>query len=141
MKKKMLNKITIDALNEDSKNDENLRNKILETSTLIELNVTPLCDYAQDKAILFRMLPGIIIDAAYREHFNTKSLYTYLSDADFRLNGSDSLFLFDFRYLCSIPKDELKKRVATLRLKQQLLSDIQVKLSSHINRSGVLFVY
>jgi hypothetical protein len=139
-RKKEFNEITVSSLNNNVYKNDILKTEILESIIGIELNITPLCDYAQEKAKCYRILPGVLIKSKYRKHINVKSSYLYLSDADFRIIDNDYLFLFDFRYLHSTSKVLLKLRSAKYRIKQQLLSDIQVKLGSHINRSGVLYV-
>lgn len=142
-KRALQNRITFDSLIEKIKKDKenvDLRNAILSSSVGLEINITPLCDYAQEKAVLFRMLPGIMIKAKYREYINNNSAFTYKLDGDFRIDNVDYFILFDFRCLYAVEKKELSRRHVKYRIKQQLLSDIQVKLSSHINRAGVLFV-
>jgi len=140
-KTKDFNRITVDSLNEDiSKNRTTVRDEILSECKYIELNITPLCDYAQKKAVMYRILPGIIAKLEYRKHFNAKNAYSYISEADFKLGDNDYFFIFDFRFLYSNDGNTLKSRFAKYRLKQQLLSDVQLKLGAHINRTGVLFV-
>ncbi len=138
--KKTINEITVSALKESLYSDEVLIKQILETVVSIELNITPLCDYAQEKAKRYRILPGVMIKSGYREHLNFAPSYLYISDADFRIDNVDYLFLFDFRFLYSLVKKEMEEKIVKCRLKQQLLSDIQIKLGSHVNRSGVVFV-
>lgn len=138
--KKMMNEITVAGLNEDAYSNDQLKNEILANTILIELNITPLCDYAQEKAKLFRILPGVLIWSSYRQYLNINPSYIYTTDADFRIGGEDYLFLFDFRFLYSLDKKPLEFFIVKSRIKQQLLSDIQVKLSAHVNRSGVLYI-
>lgn len=138
--KKTSNEISVSALKEEIQTNKQLRNEILENALPFELNITPLCDYAQEKAKLFRILPGVLIKAIYRTYLSTSTAYLYISDADFRIDGIDYLFLFDFRFLYSLEKKEMQDFVVRHRIKQQLLSDIQVKLGAHVNRSGVLFI-
>jgi hypothetical protein len=138
--KKTNNEITVSALKESSYSDEVLVKQILDSVVPIELNITPLCDYAQEKAKRYRILPGVMIKSLYREHLNFSPSYLYISDADFRIDNCDYLLIFDFRFLYSLLKKELEGKIVKFRLKQQLLSDIQIKLGSHVNRSGVVFV-
>jgi len=48
--------------------------------------------------------------------------------------------ILDFRYFTSVKADELKGKNVLFRIRKELLSDIQIKLSSHINRTGVLYL-
>ncbi len=139
-RKKEFNLMAVSGFKEDVYQDNALKHEILDAIIQIELNITPLCDYAQEKAPYFRLQPGVLIKSKYRKHLNTKSTFSYISEADFRIGDDDYLFLFDFRYLYSVSKKSIESRIPKYRLKQQLLSDIQVKLGSHINRAGVLFI-
>jgi hypothetical protein len=105
----------------------------------IEVNITPLCDYAQNKAERYRLLPGVMIKSEYRKKL-TKTTFGYISDADFNINGDTYLLILDFRFLYSVLLEDINKRKTIVRLKQQLLSDIQVKFGSHINRAGIIYV-
>lgn len=138
--KKNTNDIVVSGLLESAYSVDAIKNAVLESIVPIEINITPLCDYAQEKVKLYRILPGAWIKSEHRQHLNSSPAYLYISDADFRIEGIDYLFLFDFRFLYSQDKKGIDARLVKYRLKQQLLSDIQVKLGSHINRSGVLYV-
>jgi hypothetical protein len=137
---KVTNEIVVSGLHETVYKDEKLKNEILDTVIPIKLNITPLCDYAQEKAKLFRILPGVLIKSSYRNNLNLSSAYLYSSDANFRIEGIDYMFLYDFRFLYSLNKKKMNGYIVKYRLKQQLLSDIQVKLGAHVNRSGVLYI-
>lgn len=138
--KKMTNEIVVSALKEEIYSNKEVKDEILAAVLPLELNITPLCDYAQEKAKLFRILPGVLIKSIHYNHINISPTYLYVSDADFRINDTDYRFLFDFRFLYSLDKKEMQEFVVSHRIKQQLLSDIQVKLGAHVNRSGVLFI-
>lgn len=138
--KKTTNNIVASGLKEIVNKDDTLQKEILENAIPIELNITPLCDYAQEKAKRYRILPCAMVKSVYRDHLNTSPAYLYITDADIRIDGVDYLMLFDFRFLYTLNKTEIESRIVKYRLKQQLLSDIQIKLGAHVNRSGVLFV-
>ncbi|MDN3676860.1 hypothetical protein QWY90_06000 [Flavobacterium paronense] len=120
--------------------DENrgLRSEIVESSVKIELNVSPICDYAQQKMPCCRILPGLLIKKDYP--IEKGNAFNYISDAIINFDGIDYLLVFDFKYLYSIQNSTSKKRQSNFKLRQQLLADIQVKLGSHINRAGVLYL-
>ena len=79
----------------ESPEKSKLRRNISEKSIKIELNISPLCDYAQEKMPNVRLLPGLLIE---------------------------------------------KDLVETDDIIKHMLSDIQLRLGSHINRSGVIYV-
>jgi len=56
--------------------------------------------------------------------------------------SNDNYFLLlDFRFFTSIGKDEINDSVQPLfRIRQNLLTEIQSKLSHHINRQGLLYL-
>lgn len=126
------------------KNDETERKKtreeILDSSIKIELNISPLCDFAQQKMQCVRMIPGLLLKSDLKNNINASSLYNYLSDSIINFNGENYYLLFDFRFLYSRPEKAIKQRKAFNKIKHQLLSEIQLKLGAHITRSGVLYV-
>ncbi len=128
--------VTIDS----EKERKVLRDSILESSMKIELNISPLCDYAQEKMQCARIVPGLLLDIGYKEQLSTTNMYNYISDCEIRFRDKDYYLLFDFRFLYSKPETILKRRIAHNKIKHQLLADIQLKLGSHVTRSGVLYV-
>jgi hypothetical protein len=120
-------------------NREKLKN-ILSNSIKIELNISPICDYAQNKMPCCRLLPGFLITEDNIEFLLKSNAFNYISDAKIDFNGTKYFFIFDFRLLHSITDSMTKKRVSNFKLRQQLLADIQLKLGSHINRAGVLYL-
>lgn len=119
---------------------KSLRDRILKDSIKIELNVSPLCDFAQEKLPCVRLLPGLLLKSDYGGEINRNSAYNYLSDCIIKFRDSDYYFLFDFRFLYSKPEKLLKRRISNNKLRHQILSDIQLKLGSHVNRPGVIYV-
>lgn len=105
-------------------------------SKLIDLEVSPLCDFAQNKQVYNRFLKGIMFETKYREFFNKDAAYLYFSP-DFHYKKHDYFFIVDFRFLRSaIMKSPVKSKVS-FRIRKNLLVDIQAKMAGHINRPGV----
>jgi hypothetical protein len=108
---------------------------------LVALDITPSCDYSQQKNYT-RVLYGVKLDHS----FTSKDL----QDGDFKYKlcpvmdiDGPSYILFDFRYLKSLSRDELKfkfKDKPKYRLRNGLLLDIQAQFSNHINRPGFISV-
>jgi hypothetical protein len=109
---------------------------------LVELDITPGCDYSQDKDYV-RLLSGILVKKIVKKKF-----LEYFKDTGFnfvlcpimRIDGEDSYLLFDFRFVKSIPKEELinRKTKPKYMVRKELLVDIQAGLSHHINRPGFI---
>lgn len=125
---------------------EKLKAEVKKKWIPIELNVTPICDFVQCKEEYSRILPGILIEIKYKRYINANTEALFISP-NFSLNipenkiEGDYFLLLDFRFFTSIPKSELIKRVKPiLRTRQILLTEIQSKLSRHINRQGILFL-
>jgi len=105
----------------------------------IELEVSPICDYAQTKWKKSRLLPGIIYPASKSR---AKSTFDNLYPVDpiILINGNPSRIAFDFQLFKASDKEIIGKRVIAFRLKKELLMDIIVKLSAHVNRAGISYV-
>jgi len=134
------NDIAFSGMTEKAQKIKARKSAVLKKKIDIMLNVTPICDYAQDKAPMSRMLPGLMIPESERASFNTQPAYVYISDATVNWKNDNFFFLFDFRYLHSISKKESGSLIPTVKFKYELLADIQIKLSSHVNRAGVIYL-
>lgn len=128
---------------------DDLKTEITSTALKVEINVTPLCDYVQGKEEYTRLLPGFLIESKFRNYIDVRTEALFLSpafaldfsnDADINQQGI-YFMLLDFRFLHSIKKSKLKDYInPIMRMRQQLLSEVQSKLARHINRQGVLFL-
>ena len=125
---------------EESKEKTELRTQISEKYINIELNISPLCDYAQEKMPLVRLLPGLLIESDLMDVLIKHNTYNYFSEGSIRFLKKDYYFLFDFRFLYSELKSDILKRPSNNKIRHQFLSDIQLRLGNHINRSGVIYV-
>lgn len=104
----------------------------------IFLEVTPACDYAQDKWKVNRILPGVMWPAGFAEYIKTSAKFVYKSPV---LQYKDEKYyhlVFDLRYFTSVPFSTLEPITPIFRIKQELLIDIQSHLASHVNRPGVV---
>jgi len=102
----------------------------------IMLEVSPPCDFAQDKWRRSRILHGVMWPQKHC-HKIKKCEYIYISP-DLEKNGSIFKLVFDLRYFTSQAFDTIRKKKASFRLKHDLLVDIQSHLARHINRPGVI---
>lgn len=104
--------------------------------SLIQLDLTPVCDYAQDKQYT-RLLYGLLIDATlYPAEF--KGAYRRTTPI-FNIAGKDKFMLFDYRFIKTMTKEEIKRRKKPpfLRLRKELCTDIQSEFSNQVNRPGI----
>ena len=103
----------------------------------IVLEVTPACDYAQQKSKVSRLIPGFLWPVQLFEC--KRAGYLYRTPV-MKLNGDDDLYrlVFDFRLFTSAPFDEIKRSKYLFRVKQELLADIQSRLASHVSRLGTV---
>ncbi|MFY7938335.1 MAG: hypothetical protein ACOVOQ_13215 [Flavobacterium sp.] len=107
----------------------------------IWLNVTPLCDTVQGKIVSHRLVSGILVVAfkdMKKAFHNNEAVYISPS---FTYDKKDYAIIIDFRHFFTLPQlGKSKNRKSIFRIRQQLLAEIQSKLSRHINRQGVLFL-
>lgn len=108
---------------------------------LVKLDITPVCDYSQDKSYI-RTLLGIAISS---EHLNIikadKKEFHYHTPV-FRIRNTNKFILFDFRYTKMYHQQEFRKRniKPSFKMRQEIVSDIQVRLASQLSRLGIVTV-
>lgn len=111
----------------------------------IEINVTPACDIANDKAPIHRIVSGFIIPYFFCKSFDlspdylikSPCFYNDLFEKDYL---KSSIIILDLRYLKSDIKNNILKKAYLFSLRTNLVNDIQTKLASHVSRLGVLSV-
>lgn len=101
---------------------------------LVELDITPRCDYAQDKGYT-RFLSGIMLKGKFSKDCFKSTKFSYRDCPVMTIDGKDRYLLFDFRFFRSLTTGELKK--SKYRIRHELVVDIQSSFSNHINRFGV----
>jgi hypothetical protein len=109
---------------------------------LLELDITPRCDYAQDKGYV-RLLSGIMLPEKFigGTYFKPNK-FSYQACPVMTINKKDHYFLFDYRIFNSLTTAEINKRSITpkYRIRHELVVDIQASFSNHVNRFGVTYV-
>lgn len=115
------------------------REEICSNSKVILLEVSPLCDFAQNKWKRNRLLPGVLINIQDSKMIK-KAEYLYKTPLLY-VEDKRCILVFDFRYMTSIKNDELKMidegGKSLCRVRNTLLTDIQAHLARHINRPGI----
>lgn len=114
------------------------RQAVKEQTQLVVMEISPYCDYAQEKWKVHRMLKGLLWPHDFRE---------ILKNADFiyyspLINYENKLYymVFDLRHFSSIEFDRLNDKMPLFRIRHELLVDIQSILAAHVSRPGVMFV-
>jgi hypothetical protein len=123
---------------------EEIKNK----SIPVIIEVSPLCDFVQDKMKLSRIVEGFLCPVEVQINGTTIQTYKELKSSTHFLYISPVIeheeklyrLVIDFRYFSANSIDEINENTPIFRLRKDILIDIQTKLSSHINRPGVLFI-
>lgn len=103
----------------------------------VELEISPICDYAQNKRKRLRILPGLEIPAKSLEKDNSK--YTYLT-IPIMIDGRERRILFDFRFYTSESISYFDAKEPLYAIGDGLLQNIKEELSTHSVRSGIVYV-
>lgn len=123
-----------------NKKSSSKRKEIRKTWKRVYLTATPLCDYVQNKYEYNRCVKGMIINSEHLEYIDTKSEAIFISPK-FLFEEVSSVMILHFRYFFTSNKGgNLKNLNPLFRARQQLLAEIQSKLSRHISRQGILFL-
>ncbi|MBU0713530.1 hypothetical protein KJ762_12205 [bacterium] len=129
-----------DILGKNDTGQYKVSNGELKKIIFVELEVTPLCDYAQNKWLKSRLLPGLLVPERYAktlEKNKSESLYKIIPLI--KINGQCYKLVFNFHLLKSvdIEKDDRKLIQPLFRVKKEVCADIRSRLSSHANRIGI----
>ena len=123
-----------DLLQRDMPGKEDLRGRIKH----VVLEVTPACDFAEEKMRAHRLLPGVMLPGSLLKRKHIKSAeYAYTSPVMF-LEGDLYYMVFDLRRFTSVDIGDPRLRDPAFALQSELLADIQSKLSNHVSRTGVV---
>lgn len=120
---------------------ESRRSEILKSKPIsIQLDITPACDYAQKKNYS-RILHGIAVSGDFSKSDLTKSFdYLYRECPIMVIDNVPRYLLFDFRFLDTLTSDQIANKKASLRLRSNIVLDIQAQLSHHSNRPGIVTI-
>lgn len=108
-------------------------------SKFVKVEVSPICDWAQDKWRMHRFLKGILWPISQKSKINKKFDFLYRTLPEMEWNGFRFIMILDLRHLYAMPLGKAKgKRLFTVR--QELLVDIQQNLGHHISRPGIQYL-
>jgi hypothetical protein len=132
--------ITESALKKEAiKEHKRIKDEIKQAWLKICIVVTPVCDFAQKNKAYDRIVKGLLIPKKYRNYIEDKSEAVFIIPFVIELEKKEYYLALDFRYF--ITTDLTQDNVTGLfRIRQELLSEIQSKLSRHINRQGILII-
>ena len=104
----------------------------------IELEVSPVCDYAQSKWKKSRLVSGLVYPVSAKLKSGE---YFYSNCPEIILNEQNYRMAFCYLLFKSHDVKEIEKRGKSwFRIKRELLQDIVAGLSSHVNRPGITTV-
>ena len=110
----------------------------LDSYTFIELEVSPICDYAQGKWKKSRIVSGVLYTAKNRINSSLGNLYSV--EPTLLIDDKPSRLVFDSQLFKSLSHEKVKEKELWFRIKREILLDIIAHLSSHVNRPGISFV-
>ena len=127
-----------DLLKKDYKSVPNFTD-IWNTTKCIICEISPACDCFSNKWKKHRILYGLMYQARFDEKFKEDTGYLY-STIPFEFEGQTYKIVLDFRLLDAMPLDYFDDEIPLLRLRQSILSEIQIKCGSHVNRLGIISI-
>jgi len=112
------------------------KNKLYRQLKHVFLEVSPVCDYAQKKWRVHRVLPGLLWPHEHEARIKKAEFYIYKTPL-FEIKGNLYRLVLDLRHLGSLNFSELQNKKPLFRIRHELLVDIQAYTARHINRPGV----
>lgn len=122
-----------------SKKRKELRDEIKKDAIKLAFVATPSCDFAHKKSPFHRLILGAFIKAEKKDLLVSGSEAFFCSPS-FLFNGSEFILILDFKHFFTTKSLSSTIFKPILRARQQLLAEVQSKLSRHINRQGILFI-
>lgn len=104
---------------------------------LVELEVSPMCDYAQSKWKKSRLISGIVYPESTTFKAKSQGDHFYRVQPSIIIDKRVYKLIFDFQLFKSLDKETVEKRTLWFRIKRELLQDIISGLSGHVNRPGI----
>lgn len=114
---------------------------ILAQSVLVEIEISPVCDFAQNKRILSRSIKGCLFPYGIIEEKAIKSKTDYLFISPlFEFDNKMYKLIVDLRLFSSTYFIENDLFQPLFKIRHQLLSEIQLSVSKHVSRTGLSFL-
>lgn len=135
---------TLEKLKKSRAEAEGLLKKVLDGILRAQIEITPVCDYAQQKHGLPRLIPGLLVNADIAGSIKSATEYlwigrpTHLGIKDStRFPQKDYVLVADVRYLTTTGFASFKDIAPVCRLRKGTLASIQATVSGHAARPGV----
>lgn len=128
-----------DCVQKDHIENATLFNRV----TAILLEVSPLCDYAQNKIKLARFLAGFIVPADEKNKFKlTKDNGGFLlAFGPLWINDADCFLILNSQYSISLNYLQAKQTLrAFARLRHQGLTQVQFWMAQQLSRQGIVML-
>ncbi len=108
---------------------------------IIELEVTPICDYVQEKWLKSRLLPGLLVPEKYSEFIkDSEAAYNQIPLIKIRQDCYKPVFDFRLMKSIDIETNEKKLKKPIFRIRNEPFVDILSRLASHISRIGISYI-
>ncbi|REE90628.1 hypothetical protein A8990_106133 [Paenibacillus taihuensis] len=115
------------------KNSESINS---EKNTLIKLDISSACDYAQTKLKRVRSLYGMMVEDSNFLYINeTDDIYC---TPNILIEGRIVKMVFNFHFVQSESQIDLKNEDKLLHFRELILTEIKNKLSSFVSRVGLI---
>lgn len=111
------------------------KKKIIKDSVPILIEITPECDYAQNKWKHAKCVLGILWPESFEKSMNKKLGYIF-KPLPIICKDKTYILTFNAHYIFSFPFSVFKSVTPVLKAKKELLVDIQHWFASHISRPG-----
>lgn len=105
---------------------------------VINLEISPACDYSQDKIKNYRILRGILVPKEAFEYLYANQI-AYYTSPEIYYNKQIYKMVFSFQEFYT--QKEISTESIICKLKKDFLKEIQVKLSGHISRLGITSLF
>ncbi len=131
------------SMNGDEATQAKNLESVLQKGIQCGIEITPVCDYAQDKMGLSRVIVGFVLPHEHKKLVKQTNFLKPIGPFYFggkgMPDGTYNLYL-DSRYVVAAEPKAVRKLRATARVRPQLLADIQFWASYQAARQGVIFL-
>jgi hypothetical protein len=133
--KSLLNSI-LDTFNEKHSIDDNAKPQLL------LIDITPVCDYSQDKNYSRGVYALLLETDKYKNKNGEKSQSFFGFSPLLHLNNKTQRIIIDYRHITSFSKAEFEKLKLKpwFKLGSEITIEFQSDTSKHINRPGIISV-
>jgi hypothetical protein len=119
---------------------------LLKAARRVAVEISPVCDYAQNKVRQSRLIAGFVVPIAESTVVNPSGAFLrvmgpfHLESRQLRIPDGIYMIYLNSRYPVSAKPSVLRRLPAFARLRPQLLADVQVWSSYQATRQGVMML-